>query len=173
MRPGHPTANPNAQRLRAGRGEARMAPPPCRGPQPARPIGQRREGGVPGGVAAGPGYIRRDPGAPPHTRALGGWGVCGALSSRPRQGPADSAVRALAAPALRGPGRRAAGDSPGRGGAAAARPWDVGAGPGWSPPRRRRGGRRGTGASRSPQGAPHRASPPEPGPMPSPRWARL
>lgn len=40
----------------------------------------------------------------------------------------------------------------GRGGAAAARPWDLGAGPGWSPPRRRRGGHRDTGASRLSEG---------------------
>lgn len=47
----------------------------------------------------------------------------------------------------------------GRGGAAAARPWDLGAGPGWSPPRRRRGGQRDTGASLFSEGVLHARHP--------------
>lgn len=113
MRPARMAANQNAQRFRAGRSKPGMVPPlHWRGAAEsgASDWSVRRSGRGRGG-APGEGYIRRDSGAPPRTRALGGLGVCArCLPARVRDLP-DSAVRALAAPALRGPGRRAACDS--------------------------------------------------------------
>ncbi|CAO2641484.1 hypothetical protein LEMLEM_LOCUS25781 [Lemmus lemmus] len=56
------------------------------------------------GGASGEGYIRRDSGAPPRTRALGGLGVCGAPSSRPRQGPARLSGEGSGGTGSEGPG---------------------------------------------------------------------
>lgn len=106
MRPARMAANQNAQRLRAGRSEAGMVPPlhwSGAAESGASDWSVRRSGRGRGG-APGEGYIRRDSDAPPRTRALGGLGVCGALSSRPRQGPARLSGEGPGGTGSEGPG---------------------------------------------------------------------
>jgi hypothetical protein len=73
-------------------------------PNLRRRIGQRGVVGGLRGVAPGVEYIRRDSCAPPRTRALGSLGVCGALSSRSRQGPARLSGEGSGGTGSEGPG---------------------------------------------------------------------
>lgn len=107
LRPRYVAANYNAQRLRAGREEADRVPP-LRGGAAAEaeaPDWPARRGGRTWGAwLRERGILGGTPARPPRSRALGDLGVCGSLSSRPRQGPARLSGEGPGGTGSEGPG---------------------------------------------------------------------